>query len=114
MCPPMRRPTLWLTAALACAAALAGAGAGPALAAPCAGAGAGECPSASVSIAGTRAEVVLRLPEAVAVDAFGDVYVAGQLSYVVQKFNAAGVYLGQWGSYGGGHGQFGPIGGAAD
>ena len=113
MCPPMRRPTLWLTAALACAAALAGAGAGPALAAPCAGAGAGECPYASVSIVGMRAEGVLRFPEAVAVDAFGDVYVADQLSYVVQKFNAAGVYLGQWGSYGGGHGQFGPIGGLA-
>ena len=109
----MRRPTLWLTAALACAAALAGAGAGPALAAPCAGAGAGECPYASVSIVGMRAEGVLRFPEAVAVDAFGDVYVADQLSYVVQKFNAAGVYLGQWGSYGGGHGQFGPIGGLA-
>jgi DNA-binding beta-propeller fold protein YncE len=60
-----------------------------------------------------RAEGVLRFPEAVAVDAFGDVYVADQLSYVVQKFNAAGVYLGQWGSYGGGHGQFGPIGGLA-
>ena len=43
----------------------------------------------------------------------GDVYVADQLSYVVQKFNAAGTYLGEWGSYGGGHGQFGPIGGLA-
>ena len=44
----------------------------------------------------------------------GDVYVADQLSYVVQKFNAAGEYLEtEWGSYGGGHGQFGPIGGLA-
>jgi DNA-binding beta-propeller fold protein YncE len=60
-----------------------------------------------------RAEGILRFPEAVAVDAFGNVYVADQLSFVVQKFSAAGAYLGQWGSYGGGHGQFGPIGGLA-
>jgi tripartite motif-containing protein 71 len=110
----MRRPNLRLTAALACAAALAGgAAAEPALAAPCVGSGTGECPYASVSIVGMRAEGVLRFPEAVAVDAFGDVYVADQLSYVVQKFSAAGEYLGEWGSYGGGHGQFGPIGGLA-
>lgn len=31
----------------------------------------------------------------------------------MQKFSAAGEYLGQWGSFGGGHGQFGPIGGLA-
>jgi tripartite motif-containing protein 71 len=115
----MHRPTRRLTAALACVIALAGAGAAvagiaasPALAASCPGA-AGECPYASVSIIGMRAEGILRFPEAVAVDAFGDVYVADQLSYVVQKFNAGGQYLGQWGSYGGGHGQFGPIGGLA-
>jgi tripartite motif-containing protein 71 len=114
----MRRPTLWLTAALACAAALAGGGAvllgaAPAIAASCPGAGSGECPYASASIIGMRAESVLRFPEAVAVDTVGDVYVADQLSYVVQKFSASGLYLGQWGSYGGGHGQFGPIGGLA-
>ncbi len=40
-------------------------------------------------------------------------YVADQLSYVVQKFTAAGVFETEWGSYGGGHGQFGPIGGLA-
>jgi tripartite motif-containing protein 71 len=107
----MRRPALWLTATLACAAALAGVA--PALAAPCPGAGSGACPYAAVSIIGQRAENVLRFPEAVAVDTAGDVYVADQLSYVVQKFSAAGVYLGQWGSFGGGHGQFGPIGGLA-
>jgi tripartite motif-containing protein 71 len=112
----MYRPILRLTAALACALALAGAGtafagAAPALAASCPGAG--ECPYSSAAIIGMRAEGVLRFPEAVAVDAFGDVYVADQLSYVVQKFNAAGQYLGQWGSFGGGHGQFGPIGGLA-
>ncbi len=115
----MRRPLLRFAAALACALAPAGAGAAlagvtasPALAASCPGA-AGECPYVSASIIGMRAEGVLRFPEAVAVDAFGNVYVADQLSFVVQKFSAAGQYLGQWGSYGGGHGQFGPIGGLA-
>jgi tripartite motif-containing protein 71 len=39
--------------------------------------------------------------------------VADQLSYVVQKFTAAGAFETEWGSYGGGHGQFGPIGGLA-
>ena len=116
----MRRPIQRLTATLVCALALAGGGAAlagvvgvaPALAAPCPGAG-GECPYASVAIIGMRAEGILRFPEAVAVDTFGNVYVADQLSFVVQKFSAAGQYLGQWGSYGGGHSQFGPIGGLA-
>ena len=80
----------------------------------CPGSGpAPACPYASAAIVGQRAESVLRFPEAVAVDAAGDVYVADQLSYVVQKFNSSGQYLGEWGSYGGGHGQFGPIGGLA-
>jgi tripartite motif-containing protein 71 len=115
----MRRLIRRLTAALACALALAGGGAAlagvtatPALAAACPGS-AGECPYSSASIIGMRSEGILRFPEAVAVDAFGNVYVADQLSFVVQKFSAAGQYLGQWGSYGGGHGQFGPIGGLA-
>jgi len=43
----------------------------------------------------------------VAVDTAGNVYVADQLSYVVQKFTAAGAFETQWGSYGGGHGQSG-------
>jgi tripartite motif-containing protein 71 len=66
-----------------------------------------------VQTIGQRAEGVLRFPEAVAVDTSGDVYVADQLGYVVQKFTAAGAFETQWGSYGGGHGQFGPIGGLA-
>jgi tripartite motif-containing protein 71 len=91
-----------------------GAGATPSLAAsPCAGSGGEACPYAAVAIVGQRAEGMLRFPEAVAVDAQGDVYVADQLSYVVQKFTAAGAFVTQWGSYGGGHGQFGPIGGLA-
>ncbi len=108
----MRRSLLRLAATLACALAPAGVTASPALAASCPGA-AGECPYSSASIVGMRAEGILRFPEAVAVDAFGNVYVADQLSFVVEKFSAAGAYLGQWGSYGGGHGQFGPIGGLA-
>jgi DNA-binding beta-propeller fold protein YncE len=79
----------------------------------CAGVGAAPCPYASAQIVGQRAEGVLRFPEAVAVDAEGNVYVADQLSYVVQKFSAAGTFETEWGSYGGGHGQFGPIGGLA-
>ena len=117
----MRCPRRWtassrlLPAALAVALSWLAAGTGVARAeAGCPGADAGPCPYTAVQIVGQRAEGVLRFPEAVAVDQFGDVYVADQLSYVVQKFNAAtGQFLGQWGSYGGGHGQFGPIGGLA-
>ncbi|MEA2208071.1 MAG: tripartite motif-containing protein 71 [Solirubrobacteraceae bacterium] len=96
-------------AALAAVAAMAGA----ADAEACAGVGAAPCPYASAQIIGQRAEGVLRFPEAVALDAQGNVYVADQLGYVVQKFSAAGVFETEWGSYGGGHGQFGPIGGLA-
>jgi tripartite motif-containing protein 71 len=95
--------------ALAGLAALADAAAAEA----CAGVGAAPCPYASAQIIGQRAEGVLRFPEAVALDQQGNVYVADQLSYVVQKFSAAGVFETEWGSYGGGHGQFGPIGGLA-
>ncbi|HEX4483990.1 MAG TPA: hypothetical protein VH081_09400 [Solirubrobacteraceae bacterium] len=91
-----------------------GAFAGAARAEACAGVGpTAPCPYASAQIVGQRAEGVLRFPEAVAVDAQGDVYVADQLSYVVQKFSAAGTFETEWGSYGGGHSQFGPIGGLA-
>ncbi|HTB70422.1 MAG TPA: hypothetical protein VK707_05535 [Solirubrobacteraceae bacterium] len=86
----------------------------------CAGVGGAPCPYASAQIIGQRAEGVLRFPEAVAVGApppagggQGDVYVADQLSYVVQKFSASGTFETEWGSYGGGRGQFGPIGGLA-
>ncbi|MGO9321317.1 MAG: SMP-30/gluconolactonase/LRE family protein [Solirubrobacteraceae bacterium] len=108
----------WFAAAIASAAlasAGAGAGASPAAAAAeaCPGSGAGPCAYTAVQVVGQRAEGLLRFPEAVAVDTEGDVYVADQLSYVVQKFTAAGTFETQWGSYGGGHGQFGPIGGLA-
>ncbi|HEV7527579.1 MAG TPA: NHL repeat-containing protein [Solirubrobacteraceae bacterium] len=88
-------------------------GARAALAEACAGVGSAPCPYASAQIIGQRAEGVLRFPEAVALDAAGNVYVADQLSYVVQKFSSTGAFETEWGSYGGGHGQFGPIGGLA-
>ncbi len=98
--------------ALASATLAAGASSAPA-AETCPGAGSGPCPYASAQSIGQRAEGVLRFPEAVAVDTQGDVYVADQLSYVVQKFSDTGAFVGEWGTYGGGHGQFGPIGGLA-
>jgi tripartite motif-containing protein 71 len=101
-----------LLAAAGSFAALALAAAGAAADA-CPGSGAEPCPYASASIVGQRAEGVLRFPEAVAVDTQGNVYVADQLSYVVQKFTAAGAFETEWGSFGGGRGQFGPIGGLA-
>jgi len=116
--PPARPAPAVLARALAtlaacCAALIALPGAAHAAAEACPGSGAGACPYTAVHIVGQRAEGVLRFPEAVAVDAAGDVYVADQLSYVVQKFTAAGTFETEWGSYGGGHGQFGPIGGLA-
>ena len=105
-----RRHSIHAVLAFACGVALPAS----AHAEACPGSGsAPACPYASAAIVGQRAESVLRFPEAVAVDSAGDVYVADQLSYVVEKFNSEGQYLGEWGSYGGGHGQFGPIGGLA-
>ena len=99
--------------ALALALAAGAASSASAAAEACPGSGAGPCPYTAVQVIGQRGEGVLRFPEAVAVDTRGDVYVADQLGYVVQKFSAAGAFETQWGSYGGGHGQFGPIGGLA-
>ena len=97
---------------LACAGLLL-AGAPAAGAGPCLGSGAQPCPYTAARIIGQRAEGVLRFPEAVALGPQGDVYVADQLSYVVQRFSPGGTFETEWGSYGGGHGQFGPIGGLA-
>jgi DNA-binding beta-propeller fold protein YncE len=72
-----------------------------------------SCPYVSSAIIGQRAEGVLRFPEAVALGTQGDVYVADQLGYAVQRFGPTGAFETEWGSYGGGHGQFGPIGGLA-
>jgi tripartite motif-containing protein 71 len=79
----------------------------------CPGSGPAPCPYAQAATIGQRGEGVLRFPEAVAVDTEGDVYVADQLGYVVQEFTAAGQFEMQWGSYGAGPGQFGPISGLA-
>ena len=114
--PPARLRSTSFARALLCAAVTclaAGASTAPARAEACAGVGSAPCPYASAQIIGQRAEGVLRFPEAVALDAQGDVYVADQLGYVVQKFSATGAFETEWGSYGGGHGQFGPIGGLA-
>jgi DNA-binding beta-propeller fold protein YncE len=90
-----------------------GAGVRAARAEACPGSGSGPCPYSSAAIIGRRAEGVLRFPEAVAIGPAGDVYVADQLGYTVQKLSATGTFEAEWGSFGGGHGQFGPIGGLA-
>ena len=93
---------------------LACAGAARAQAEACAGVGQPRlAPTTRSQIIGPRAEGVLRFPEAVALDGAGNVYVADQLGYVVQKFTTSGQLETEWGSYGGGPGQFGPIGGLA-
>ena len=92
---------LWPLATIAVVGLLLGGLAPSADAEACPGAGPGPCPYAGVEIIGRRAEGVLRFPEAVAVDPQGDVFVADQLSYVVQKFSSAGAFEGEWGSYGG-------------
>jgi tripartite motif-containing protein 71 len=120
MSPSCRRPPLRallgarrLKLALLGVALICVFGADRALAEACPGVGSAPCPYASAQIIGQRAEGVLRFPEAVALDTAGNVYVADQLGYVVQKFSATGAFETEWGSFGGGHGQFGPIGGLA-
>jgi tripartite motif-containing protein 71 len=73
----------------------------------------GACPYTGVSVIGRRGEGVLRCPEALAFAPGGDLYVADQFSHVVQRFSPAGRFLGQWGSYGSGRGQFGAVDGLA-
>jgi DNA-binding beta-propeller fold protein YncE len=113
--PPARlAAALALSVALALSSlAAAAAGVARAEASTCPGSSGAACPYTSAQIIGQRAEGVLRFPEAVAVDTQGNVYVADQLSYVVQEFTASGAFETQWGSYGAGQGQFGPIGGLA-
>jgi tripartite motif-containing protein 71 len=73
----------------------------------------GVCPYTSVASIGRRGAGVLRCPEALAFAPDGDLYVADQFSHVVQRFSPAGRFLGQWGSYGSGPGQFGAVDGLA-
>jgi tripartite motif-containing protein 71 len=76
-------------------------------------AGRAGCPYTSVASIGRRGEGVLRCPEALAWAPDGDLYVADQFSHVVQRFSPSGRFLGQWGSYGSGPGQFGAVDGLA-
>jgi DNA-binding beta-propeller fold protein YncE len=46
------------------------------------------------------------VPFGVAVDSFGNVYVADADNSRIQKFTSGGTYLTQWGSFGTGNGQF--------
>ena len=71
------------------------------------------CPYARVASIGRRGAGVLRCPEALAFAPDGDLYVADQFSHVVQRFSPTGRFLGQWGSYGSGPGQFGAVDGLA-
>jgi tripartite motif-containing protein 71 len=73
----------------------------------------GVCPYTSVASIGRRGAGVLRCPEALAFAPDGDLYVADQFSHVVQRFSPAGRFVGQWGSYGSGPGQFGAVDGLA-
>jgi DNA-binding beta-propeller fold protein YncE len=79
----------------------------------CQGALGATCPYTAVSAIGRRGEGVLRCPEALAFAPDGDLYVADQFSHVVQRFSPSGRFLGQWGSYGSGLGQFGAVDGLA-
>jgi DNA-binding beta-propeller fold protein YncE len=45
-------------------------------------------------------------PSGVAVDSFGNVYVADLGNNRIQKFDSSGTFLGEWGGYGSGDGQF--------
>jgi tripartite motif-containing protein 71 len=71
------------------------------------------CPYTRVAMIGRRGAGVLRCPEALAFAPDGDLYVADQFSHVVQRFSPSGRFLGQWGSYGSGPGQFGAVDGLA-
>jgi DNA-binding beta-propeller fold protein YncE len=79
----------------------------------CPGAIGAVCPYTRVASIGRRGAGVLRCPEALAFAPDGDLYVADQFSHVVQRFSPAGRFLGQWGSYGSGPGQFGAVDGLA-
>ena len=79
----------------------------------CPGAVGAVCPYTRVASIGRRGAGVLRCPEALACAPQGDLYVADQFSHVVQRFSPTGRFLGQWGSYGSGPGQFGAVDGLA-
>jgi tripartite motif-containing protein 71 len=107
---------LLVAAILACAGCGGGGSSSAARVAPrqvCPGAIGVVCPYTRVSAIGRRGEGVLRCPEALAFAPDGDLFIADQFSHVVQRFSPAGRFLGQWGSYGSGPGQFGAVDGLA-
>jgi tripartite motif-containing protein 71 len=79
----------------------------------CPGVVGGVCPYTRVRFLGRRGAGVLRCPEALAFAPDGDLFVADQFSHVVQRFSPGGRFLGQWGSFGSGPGQFGAVDGLA-
>src|SRR5438552_1468529 len=103
----MQRPAQ-LLAVLALAAA-APACVGRASAADCPGA-TGACPYSGVAVFGQEGNGAFCFPQAVAVDRRGDVYVADEYSFVVQRFSPQGVFLGQFGTFGSDPGELGAVG----
>jgi tripartite motif-containing protein 71 len=110
---PKLVPLVFLLAAVLACAGCGSGGRDAALSRACPGALGSVCPYARVSLIGRRGEGVLRCPEALAFAPDGELYVADQFSHVVQRFSASGRFLGQFGSYGSGPGQFGAVDGLA-
>ena len=110
-------PAALAAAALLLSACGGGSSSSPAAAGPVSASGscggAAHCPYTAVRSVGRRGGGVLRVPEALAIGPSGEVYEGDQFSYVVQRFTPGGRFLGQWGSYGTGPGQFGSVGALA-
>jgi tripartite motif-containing protein 71 len=104
---------LLLAAVLVCAGCGGQSSSRVALLRACPGAVGAVCPYTGVRTLGRRGAGVLRCPEALAFAPDGDLYVADQFSHVVQRFSPSGRFLGQWGSFGSGPGQFGAVDGLA-
>ncbi len=111
---PALLPLLLLAAVLACTGCGGGGSSSRvALLRACPGAVGAVCPYTGVRALGRRGAGVLRCPEALAFAPDGELYVADQFSHVVQRFSPSGRFLGQWGSFGSGPGQFGAVDGLA-
>ncbi len=83
----------------------------PTPAAPCPGAA--SCPYAALAVTGDRDAGVLRMPQAVAVDGAGRVYVGDQYTGAIQRFAPDGRFELAWGIRGRGPGALGAVGGIA-
>ena len=111
--PSLLALALLLAALLACAGCGGGSSSRVALLRACPGVVGGVCPYTRVRFVGRRGAGVLRCPEALAFAPDGELFVADQFSHVVQRFSPSGRFLGQWGSFGSGPGQFGAVDGLA-